>query len=293
MNLDASMFKSLYIALPPFSLLLSAPFVHAQQPMDNPAIIQLATSGTSEEQIVQMISTSAGHYDAGADAVAALKTAGVTDKEVDAMRKKNVDTYAAAVAAAAAVGGTVVPPGVHGIGVYYKDPKSDTWVEFKPETFYYSTPKGTGPFVPLGGDIGVAVGLVLLPVEIAYALNHPRHNDRNGYIAGKAAQLVLNHPVDILIYTPEDIAPKAYHLLKLRADPDKPDVRIFERGGAVNEAGASKRDRQTFQATKLGFRFYQISLGPEYPTGEYGILLPDAATKVPGRSEILTFRVPD
>jgi hypothetical protein len=139
----------------------------------------------------------------------------------------------------------------------------------------------------------LAIAVALIPVDIAYALKHPRKKDRNGYIDGKTAQLALDHPVDILIYAPEDVWPKAYHLVKLRGDPDKPGVRIFERGGAVNEAGASKRDLQTFKATKLGFRFYQITLGPQYQPGEYAILLPDAASppSASGIGEILTFRV--
>jgi hypothetical protein len=299
------MFKSRHIVLTLLSLVLAAPLCQAQataaQPLDNAAVVQLVASGVSEEQILQTIATSAGHYDTGGDAEAVLKKGGVTDKEVDAMRKKNADTYAAAVAAATAIGGTVIPPGVDGEGVYYKDPKADTWVEFKPETAQYIRSCGIKTacgkaslaklpliFVPL-----VVAGPVLAVASIPISVARIKDFDHNGYIPGKTAELAFNRPVEILIYTPEDRSPKDYHLVKLRLDPNLPEVRIFDRGNAFNGRGLSKRDLQTFKATKLGFRFYRVTLGPEYQPGEYGLFLPDAAVPdaPPNTSNIFTFRI--
>jgi hypothetical protein len=295
------MVKSLRIALIPLSFLVAASLTHAQQtaqqPLDNVAIIQFVASGSTEDQIVQTIATSAGHYDTGTNAVTVLKQAGVTDKEVDAMRKKNADTYAAAVAAAAAIGGTVVPPGVGEEGVYYKDPQAQMWVKFKPEAFYYSganTGAGGIPIVPVLGGIGAAAAVVaLLPVQIAFAINHAHKKDKNAYILGKTAEVTLKHPVDILIYAPEETSPKDYPLVKLHSDPERPEIRFFEHAGVTSEQVASKRDRQAVKVTKLGFRFYQVSLGPDCQPGEFGILLPGVAALNGFASEgtIFTFRV--
>jgi hypothetical protein len=310
LNLEGFMLKSQRVMLWLLLMSVAPQLLHAQQALDNAAVLQLAASGRSEEQIVQTIADSAGHYVLGTDALGAFKEAGVTDQEVAAMRKKNADA-----AAAAAEVGTVVPPGVTGVGVYYKDPKTDTWVQFKPEMYYYTSLAGppsafvggysTGHVVSqvasgvavsavqvAAGIVGPAADIAMIPIAIAYAITHSKHSDHNGSTPIKAVQIELNHPVDILIYAPEDTGPKSYHLLKLRAYPDNPDVRIFERR-SVEDPEPSKRDRQRFTATKLGYRFYQFTLGQDYQPGEYGLLLPDAAApdNVPGRGEIVTFRV--
>lgn len=263
------MLKHHRIAMAAFCLLLAAPLLHAQQALDNAAVIKLTTSGLSESLIVQTINASAGHYDTGADALIALKKAGVTDKEVGAMLMKNANPNGAVVAAAPASGPTL-PPGVDEIGVYYKDIKNGTWIEFKPEIVNY---KSGGVLKSIATD-----GLV--------------KGDKNGHVPGKSADLALTHPIEILIYAPEGTAPNEYQLLKLRQNSNNREFRS-ETGGVFHTSSGAERDRQDFEATKIAPRIYTFTMGPTYKPGEYGILPPGAITSSNSASagKIDTFRL--
>jgi hypothetical protein len=224
---------------------------HAQQTMDNDAVVKLVKSGLGEDLIVQTISASAGHYDISADAMIALKQAGVTDKELGAMVTKNAAPNGPA-PAAAAPSSPALPAGVDEVGVYYKD-KTGTWVEFKPEIVNY---KSGGVLKSIATD-GIIKG------------------DKNGHIPGKSAALSLSSPVQILIYAPEGTAPEEYQLLKLREHSDNREFRS-ETGGVFHSSGGAERDRKDFTTTKIGPRLYTFTLGPENKPGEYGILPPGA-----------------
>ena len=68
---------------------------HAQQALDNDAVVKLVKSGLGEDLIVQTITASAGKYDVSVEAMIALKQAGVTDKELGAMVTKKCRPVAA------------------------------------------------------------------------------------------------------------------------------------------------------------------------------------------------------
>ena len=251
--------------------------VHAQQPatpsapqaMDNASIIRLSTSGLSEELIVQTIGATPGHYDTSTDGLIALKKAGITDKEVGAMLSKNANPNGPAPVPVIASSGPTLPAGVDEVGVYYKD-KNGTWVEFQPEIVNY---KSGGVLKSIATD-GIVKG------------------DRNGHVPGKTATLVLNHPVDILIYAPEGTAYNEYQLLKLRQNSNNREFRS-ETGGVFHSSSGAERDRQDFTANKIGPRLYEFSLGPETKPGEYGILPPGAisSTNAASAGKIDTFHL--
>ena len=225
----------------------------SQQVMDNAAVMKLQGAGLSEDLIVNTIAGSAGHYDTSVDAMIAMKKAGITDKEIGAMVAKNANPNGPAVAAAP--GGPVLPPGVDEIGVYYKDQKTGTWIEFKPEIVNYKS----------GGALKSAFSYGIVK------------QDKNGHVPGKTAELVLTHPVEILIYAPEGTAPNEYQLLKLRQNSDNREFRS-ETGGVFHSSGGAERDRQDFTATKIALRLYTFTLAPEFKKGEYGILPPGAVS---------------
>jgi hypothetical protein len=256
------------VALFSVSLFLAPALLHAQQMMDNAAVIKLAGSGLSEDLIVQTINASAGHYNTGADALIALKKAGVTDKEVGAMLMKNANPNGPAPVAGAS--GPSLPPGVDETGVYYKDGKTGTWIEFKPEIVNY---KSGGVLKSIATD-GIVKG------------------DKNGHIPGKTAELSLTHPVEILIYAPEGTAPNEYQLLKLRQNSNNREFRS-ETGGVFHQSSGAERDRQDFTPTKIGTRLYTFTIGPESKPGEYGILPPGAVTSTNAASagKINTFHL--
>jgi len=250
------------------SLALASNVILAQQVMDNAAVIKLAGSGLSEDLIVQTITASAGHYDTTTDAIIALKTAGITDKEVGAMLTKNANPNGLAPVAVAATGPTL-PTGVDEVGVYYKG-KDGTWVEFSPEIVNYKS----------GGVVKhvFSNGIV--------------KEDKNGHVPGKSAKLVLNHPVEILIYAPEGTAPNEYQLLALRQNSDNREFRS-ETGGVFHSSSGADRDRKDFTTTKIGPRLYTLSLGPDFKPGEYGVLPPGAisSTNAASAGKIDTFHL--
>jgi hypothetical protein len=257
------------LALLSLSLLAAPSLLHAQQTLDNAAILKLAKSGLSESLIVQTITASPGHYDTGTDALIALKKAGITDNEVGAMLMKNANPNGPATPTATASGPSL-PAGVDEIGVYYKDTKTGSWVEFKPEIVNY---KSGGVLKSIATD-GIVKG------------------DKNGHIPGKSAELALSHPLDILIYAPEGTAPNEYQLLKLRQNSNNREFRS-ETGGVFHNSGGADRDRQDFTATKIGTRLYTFTIGPETKPGEYGILPPGAisSTNAASAGKINTFRL--
>ena len=167
----------------------------AQQSLDNAAVVKLTKSGLGEDLIVQTISASPGHFDTSADGLIALKTAGVTDKEVGAMLSKNANPNGPAVAAAPAAAGSSLPAGVDEVGVYYKD-KSGSWVEFSPEVVNFKS----------GGALK------------SFATQGIVKGDKNGHMPGVTAKTSLTRPITVLIYAPEGTAPTEYQLLKLRGE---------------------------------------------------------------------------
>jgi hypothetical protein len=238
--------------------------------MDNDAVIKLAKSGLGEDLIVQTISASPGHYDTGTDALIALKSAGVTDKEIGAMLSKNANPNGApATAAPVAATGSALPQGVDEIGVYYKD-KTGAWVQCAPEIINF---KSGGVMKSVFTD-GIVKG------------------DQNGHIPGASAKLTLNSPVTILIYAPEGTAPNEYQLLKLRTNSDNREFRS-ETGGVFHKSTGAQRDSVAFNATKIAPRVYQVVLGPEIKPGEYGILPPGSITSSNAASagKIYTFHL--
>jgi hypothetical protein len=222
----------------------------AQQAMDNDAIMKLAKSGLSEDLIVQTINASPGHYNTGTDALIALKTAGITDKEIGAMLSKNANPSGAAPATAAVTSASAIPPGVTDVGVYYQD-KTGQWNDVLSEVVNYKT----------GGVLkGIATGGIV-------------KGDLNGNIAGKESRLKLESPVNVIIYVMEGQSPTEYQLLRLRPNSDNREFRS-KTGGVVHQSTGASRDLIDFEAKKIAPRVYQVTLPPTIGKGEYGFLPP-------------------
>lgn len=252
-----------------FCLLLAATGANAQQVMDNAAVIKLNKSGLGEELIVQTINASAGHYDTGTDALIALKTAGVSDKEIGAMIAKNGTPNGAPAMVAAAPSGSALPAGVDEIGLYYKDP-TGAWTQCAPEIINFKS----------GGVMKSVFSQGIVK------------QDKNGHIPGTTAKLLVTRPVTILIYAPEGTAPNEYQLIKLRVNSDNREFRS-ETGGVFHNSTGAQRDDVTFTSVKVGPRLYQITLGSEFKPGEYGFLPPGAisTTNAASAGKMYTFHL--
>jgi hypothetical protein len=234
------------------TFMVAGQLCYAQQSLDNEAVVKLSKSGLSEDLIVQTVNASAGHYDTSADALIALKQAGITDKEVGAMLMKNANPNGPAQMPATIVVAAPPPPlpGVTEVGVYFKD-KSGQWVNVDSENVNFKT----------GGVLKSAFtdGIV--------------KQDMNGHLTGPTSKLKLNTPVEFAIYTFEGQSAGNYQLLHLRPHKDGREFRSVT-GGVFHQSGGAERDTVDFVAKKVASRTYILTVpGPLVP-GEYGFLPP-------------------
>jgi hypothetical protein len=228
---------------------------HAQQTMDNDAVVKLVKSGLGEDLIVQTITASAGHYDISTDAMIALKQAGVTDKELGAMITKNTAPAQTAAPATqtiviAAPAGPKLPDGVDEVGVYFQD-KAGAWSTVYAENVNFKT----------GGILkSIATDGIIKP-------------DLNGHLTGPASKLKINLPASFMIYVIEGQSPGEYQLLHLHTHPDGREFRSMT-GGVVHQSSGAERDTVDFDTKKIAPRVYQVVLPAHLAPGEYGFLPP-------------------
>jgi hypothetical protein len=229
-------------------------FLAAQQPLNNDSVIKLAKAGLGDDTIVATINASPGAYDTSADALVALKTAGVSDKVISAMVVKSAGGGAPAPVAAPVAAGSTLPPGIDDVGVYYKD-KTGAWTSLMPEIVNF---KSGGFLKSIATD-----GLV--------------KQDMNGHVQGGHAKLSVTFPVVLAVYVPEGTAITEYQLLRFRTHDTSREFRSMT-GGVIHSSGGAERDSVEFQSTKIAPRVYQITLDSALGKGEYGLLPPGSYT---------------
>jgi hypothetical protein len=226
---------------------------HAQQAMDNAAVLKLQAAGLGDDLIVTTINNSPGHYSMSTDDMIALKKAGVSDKVMGAMVQKNAGVPAVAPAAISATPASALPPGITDVGVYYQD-KTGQWSDMVTEIVNYKT----------GGVLkGLATGGIV-------------KGDLNGNIAGKASKLQLQSPVSVIIYALEGQSPSEYQLLRLHQNSDNREFRS-KTGGIIHASTGANKDQVEFDAKRIASRVYQITLPASIGKGEYGFLPPGTA----------------
>ncbi len=248
------MFAKPRIVLAILSFLFAAQLCFAQQALDNASVVKLAKSGLSEDLIVQTINASAGHYDTGADALIALKQAGITDKEVGAMLMKNANPNGPAPAQVPTTITIAAPPpplpGVTDVGVYFKD-KSGQWVNLESENVNFKT------------------GGVLKSVFTDGIVKQ----DLNGHLTGPTSKLKLNTPVEFAIFALEGQNAGNYQLLHLHPHKDGREFRSMT-GGVFHQSSGAERDTVEFQSKRVAPRTYILTISGPLAPGEYGFLPP-------------------
>lgn len=227
--------------------LVFASLLTAQQLLNNEGVIKMVKAGLSEDVVAAAVSSSPGTYDTSADALVALKTAGVPDKVVAALVSRASGANAPAPAAG---NGSTLPKGIDEVGVYYKD-KSGNWIALMPEVVNFKSGGAMKKFM--------TNGLI--------------KNDINGHIEGKAAKTQVTLPVVFAVYVSEGIAITEYQLVRLRQQSNSREFRSVT-GGVIHESGGAKRDLVQFQPEKLAPRLYQLTLDQASGKGEYGIIPP-------------------
>jgi hypothetical protein len=241
-------------ALAAMSFLVAGQLCYGQQALDNASVVKLSKSGLSEDLIVQTINASAGHYDTGADALIALKQAGITDKEVGAMLMKNANPNGPAQGQMPTTIVLAAPPpplpGVTDVGIYFKD-KSGQWLNVNSENVNFKT----------GG---------VLKSAFTDGIVKP---DLNGHLTGPTSKLKLNTPVEFAIYAFEGQDAGNYQLLHLHPHKDGREFRSVT-GGVFHQSSGAERDTVEFQAKRVAPRTYILTVAAPLVPGEYGFLPP-------------------
>jgi hypothetical protein len=248
-----------------FAMVLLTGMAVAQSVLDNAAVVKMVKAGLGDDTIAAMINTQPGNYTVTPDAMIQLKQAGVSERVINAMIAKASGAPAPASAPAAA---PAAPP-VDEVGVYFKD-KDGKWVEMLPEIVNFKT----GGFLKTLGTDGIVKG------------------DVNGHIAGKTAKISLNTPLDFLIYMQDGVEITEYQLLHLHVTGDGREFRSVT-GGVIHSSGGAQRDEIDFQGTKVAPHTYEILLGPDVKSGEFGFLPPGAtsSSNMASGGKMYTFNV--
>jgi hypothetical protein len=259
------MSKYLRIAAVAVVLLVGTAF--AQSELNNDSILKMIKAGLGEDVIVSMIKSQPGKYQVDPDSVIQLKQAGTSEKVINAMIEKNSGVAVSNVAPSTVA---VAPtPLVDEIGVYYMN-KDNKWIQILPEVVNWKT----GGFLKSMATDGIVKG------------------DVNGHIEGKTSRYSLNTPLRFLIYMPEGVATTEYQLLRLRESGNSREFRSTT-GGVIHSSGGAKRDSLEFEAKKIAPRMYEVVLGGDIKSGDYGFLPPGAmsSSNMASSGKIYSFHV--
>ncbi|HVN92825.1 MAG TPA: hypothetical protein VMT38_03985 [Terracidiphilus sp.] len=273
------------------------PLLAAQPALNNVSIIKMVKAQLSDDVILATINASPGAYDTSADALIALKQAGVSNKVIDAIVAKSTSSASSPAAPAAAPASpaapdsaapsapgaatpdasapsappAAVPPpaGTDNVGVYYKD-SGGNWQPLPSEVVIFQS----------GGLVKHVASAGLMK------------EDLNGLVGGMRSRLVVSTPVTLILHVPQGRTASDYELVRLHVSGNN---RQFQSAvGGLNGTSGSIRDEVDFTSTQIAPSVYQIVLNNELGEGEFGFLEPQdsGASKTPSSSgKIFTFAV--
>lgn len=249
-----------------FVFVLFAGTILAQAVLNNDSIIKMAGAGLGDEIIVSTIKSQAGNYKLDPDSLIQLKKAGLSEKIIGAMIEKSAGGSSTSATPAASA---APAPLVDEVGVYFKD-KDGKWVALLPEVVNWKT----GGVLKRFATDGIVKG------------------DVNGHLEGKASKNSLNTPLDFLVYVQEGVAITEYQLLRLRESGNSREFRSVT-GGVVHSSGGAQRDQVDFEGKKVAPRMYEIVLGNDVKTGDYGFLPPGAisSSNIASAGKMYSFHV--
>lgn len=232
----------------------------APKTLTNDSIVRMVKAGLGDDLILQTIAAQPANYTTDADALVALKEAGVSDRIITGIvtkaRRRLIEAREAA----------VVVPEVNEIGVYYKD-RTGNWVPIEPEIVHIKS----------GGFIKSTVTRGIIKP------------DKNGHLNGRESKLTLQRPIQFLIYVPEGVSANEYDLLRFRLNSDSREFRTLT-GGVFHSTGGADRDEIPFKPSRTAPRIYQFTLDEKVPGGEFGILPPGTGNVTNG-GKIYTFAI--
>lgn len=234
----------------------------ASAKMTNDSVVKLSKAGLSDDLIVQSIEAQPTEFSTDADSLVALKTAGVSDRVIQAM----VNKARIRLTGSEPVPAPIALSDVNEIGVYYKD-KNGKWQEIDPEIVHIKS----------GGWIKSTV------------TNNVIKQDENGHLNGRESKLLLPRPIDFLVYAADGVDIAEYDLVAFRLGSNSREFRI-KTGGVFHSTSGDDRDRIEFHPHKVAPHTWEFTLGMDTPGAEYGILPPGTANPANG-GKIYTFAI--
>jgi hypothetical protein len=263
------------------------PLLVAQQALNNDSIIKLVNAKISDDVIITNINAWPGNYDISIDGQIALKSAGASDKVVQAIVLKAsaappqppptapappappvapappalpappvapappAPPVAPVPPAPPVADVPVLPPGINDVGVYYMD-KSSAWTAIPPEIV-----------------VAKHGGFEINPL-------HPKDTGSRstiGHVAATRAQTAVTLPTMIAVYVPQGRTIADYRLLRLQV---KSKERVFPitSGTAITDNDELDKNAVGFSSEKIAPRVYQIMLSAHLGKGKYGMLPP-------------------
>jgi|SRR5271157_526079 len=237
----------------------------AQEPMTNEGVVRLVKSGMTDDLIISVIQQQPGSYSLGANDLAALKEASVSEKIIAAMLAKGKSEVPAG--AAAGSGKPVPAPGqrtsISGAGLYYK--KGNEYFELLTEDVEWKT---SGAMKNIA-----SAGIV--------------KKDLDGTLPGPSSRNFLTNPMEIVLSLPSGVTVNSYILLPMRP---KNGLREFN-VGPVNQRSGVAKGAIPFGVEKVGENLFRMVLQTPLAPGEYGILAATPADSAGGDSKMYTFRI--
>ena len=228
--------------------------------MSNDSVVRMHRAGLTDELVLQTIAAQPGRYETGADALIALKQAGLSDAVLNSMATKTRRQI---------TNPSVVPivlSDVNEIGVYFKN--------------------GTGVWTPMESEVVHIKSGGFIKSTLTNGIIKP---DRNGAVSGREAKLLLPHPIEFLIYTPEGVDGTEYDVLRFRLNSKDREFRTLT-GGIIHSTGGAQRDEVAVTIKKTAPRTWTFTLPRNSPGAEYGILPPGTGNVTNG-GKIYTFAI--
>jgi hypothetical protein len=228
----------------------------------------MAKAGLGDDLLIQTIQLQPGRYQTSPDDLIALKAAGLSDHVISVIQAHGTGLSVRSPSQQVVDARPYVPPppGVEGIGVYYKD-KDGHWQSIDPELVHVVS----GGFVKSTLTHGII------------------KEDRNGRVTGRESKLLLPRPIEFLIYTPDGVQGSEYDLLLFRLSGNNREFRTLT-GGVIHSTGGAKRDEVPFKPVLIAPHTYTFTLDAKTPGGEYGILPPGTGNVTNG-GKIYTFAI--
>jgi hypothetical protein len=255
----ASFLRSLAVLAVAFSTATILSAQESKEPIKNDRVVAMTKAGIDDATIVKVIEAGGTEWDASPAALIALKSAGVSNRVIDAI-----------VSAAHSKSGTAN-------GLYARLEEIGVYVNLRERP------------VPLRIEIINWRSGGALKQALTWSRGH-----LNGLVNKPLSALRLepSPSPEFIIYCPEGASAEEYQLLRFWEKRDRREFRLTT-GGVVHASSGADMNAMQVDIDRLGPRLYRVTASYPLQAGEYGFLPPGAALSASAASagKIYTFAI--